>query len=190
VDIAGEYRISASQQAVWEALNNPDVLKLCIPGCQSLTVRSDTDIDAVIVAQLGPVKSTFAAQIRLADLNPPHRYTLAGEGKSGVAGFGRGQAHVALVEEQGVTILRYQADFKLGGKLAQIGSRLLEGAMRKLVDEFFLAFALQLDRSAQRGASATAESVPGKSRLPLILGSALVILVLLWWLMRRRLQLP
>jgi uncharacterized protein len=142
--LEGEYRIAAPRQRVWDALNNPVVLQACIPGCQELVLVSPSEIDTRILAQLGPVKSVFATRITLTDLQPPERYTLSGEGKGAAAGFGRGQAIVSLREEQAATVLCYTAEIKVGGKLAQIGSRLIEGAARKLTDEFFGQFAQQL----------------------------------------------
>ncbi len=147
--IQGEYRIAASRDAVWAALNDAAVLQACIPGCEELNKVSDTEIDAKINAQLGPVRSVFATKIALAELNPPVSYTLSGEGK-GVAGFGKGSAKVELTEDGAATILRYSADLKLGGKLAQVGSRLLEAATRQLADQFFDAFAKRLDSGATR----------------------------------------
>jgi carbon monoxide dehydrogenase subunit G len=158
--IQGEYRIAASREAVWAALNDPEVLKACIPGCEELTKLSDTEIDAKINAQLGPVRSTFATKIALADMNPPVSYTLSGEGK-GVAGFGKGSAKVELSEDDAVTVLRYSADMKLGGKLAQVGSRLLEAATRQMADQFFDAFAKRLDSGATRTEAAPAEATTG-----------------------------
>lgn len=155
--IQGEYRIAASREAVWAALNDAAVLQACIPGCEELTKVSDTEIDAKINAQLGPVRSVFATKIALADLNPPISYTLSGEGK-GVAGFGKGSAKVELAEDGAATILRYSADLKLGGKLAQVGSRLLEAATRQLADQFFDAFAKRLDSGATRAAAPPAEA--------------------------------
>jgi uncharacterized protein len=185
MNISGEYRIQAPRQQVWEALNDATVLKDCIPGCQSLTKLSATDIEASILAQLGPVRSLFAAQIKLADLNPPHGYTLSGEGKSGAAGFGRGEARVILTEVPGATLLQYTADLKLGGKLAQIGSRLLEGATQKLADEFFQRFSTRLDSAAQRTAPAS-DSPPTRLPLAWLAAAALLIVALAWWLQADR----
>jgi len=140
VQIRGEHRLNAAREAVWLALNDPDVLRVCIPGCQSLHRVSETVIEATVAAQLGPVRAPFATRIELKDLDPPRAYTLVGEGKS-AAGFGRGETRVTLEETDGTTTLRYVAELKLGGKLAQVGARLLDGATRKLADEFFSEFA-------------------------------------------------
>lgn len=153
--IQGEYRIAASREAVWTALNDPEVLKACIPGCEELQKLSETEIDARIHAALGPVRSVFATRIQLTEIDAPSGYTLTGEGK-GAAGFGKGSARVELTEDAGATVLRYSADMRLGGKLAQVGSRLLEGATRQLADQFFDAFAKRLDAGATKQAE-----VPG-----------------------------
>jgi carbon monoxide dehydrogenase subunit G len=154
--IEGEYRIAARREAVWAALNDVEVLRACIPGCEELVQRTATEIDGRIQAQLGPVKAGFATRITLSDIRPPEGYTLSGEGKAGV-GFGRGAAKVDLIDDAGATILKYSATMQLGGKLAQVGSRLVEGATRQLADQFFDAFAKRLDAGATR---AEAEAPP------------------------------
>jgi hypothetical protein len=141
MDIRGEYRLNAPRQAVWQALNDPAVLRECIPGCQKLERISDTQIEATIAAQIGPVKAPFGTRIELKDLDPPRGYTLVGEGKSSAAGFGRGEARVTLEEAGEITTLSYVAELKLGGKLAQVGARLVEGATRQLAEQFFARFA-------------------------------------------------
>jgi carbon monoxide dehydrogenase subunit G len=144
VAIQGEYKIAAPRAQVWAALNDPEVLQACIPGCEELIKQSDTQIEAKITAQLGPIRSKFATLITLSDLNPPEGYTLSGEGK-GVAGFGRGSAKVSLTEADGGTVLRYDAQLSVGGKLAQVGSRLVEAATRSYADQFFDRFAERLN---------------------------------------------
>jgi carbon monoxide dehydrogenase subunit G len=145
--IQGEYTIEAPRAAVWQALNDPAVLKACIPGCESMTKSSDTAIEAKITAQIGPIRSSFASHIVLSDVDPPSGYTLTAEGK-GVAGFGRGTARVSLVELGGRTVLTYDAQMTIGGKLAQVGSRLVESATRSYADQFFAAFAQQFPGAA------------------------------------------
>jgi carbon monoxide dehydrogenase subunit G len=145
--IHGEYTIDAAREAVWQALNDIVVLKACIPGCESMTRSSETEIDARISAQIGPIRSSFSTHIVLSDITPPSGYTLSAEGK-GVAGFGRGTAKVSLAElglaELGArTVLTYDAQITVGGKLAQVGSRLVESATRSYADQFFAAFAGQ-----------------------------------------------
>jgi len=140
--IQGEYTIEAPREAVWLALNDPVVLKACIPGCESMNKTSESEIDAKISAQIGPIRSSFATHITLSDIDPPSGYTLNAEGK-GVAGFGRGTAKVSLAESGGRTVLTYDAQISIGGKLAQVGSRLVESATRSYSDQFFEAFARQ-----------------------------------------------
>ena len=141
MDINGEFNIPASRQRVWEALNDPDVLAQCIPGCESIERQSDTELLAKMIAKIGPVKARFESHIRLSNLNPPESYTISGEGKGGPAGFGKGSAEVTLAEIDDMTTLHYVATLQVGGKLAQIGSRLVGGAARKIANDFFGKFA-------------------------------------------------
>jgi len=175
VAIQGEYKIAASREQVWAALNDPEVLQACIPGCEELTKQSDTQIDAKITAQLGPIRSKFATQILLSDLNPPSGYTLSGEGK-GVAGFGRGSAKVALIDSEGGTLLRYDAQLTVGGKLAQVGSRLVETATRSYADQFFERFA---ERCNAGNAPDGAAAAPSEEAA----GTATAAGALRWWLL-------
>jgi len=140
MDINGEFDIPVNRQQVWEALNDLQVLAQCIPGCESIERESDTEMLAKMVAKIGPVKARFESRIRLSNINPPESYTISGEGKGGPAGFGKGSAEVALAETDGNTILRYTATLQVGGKLAQIGSRLVGGAARKIASDFFGKF--------------------------------------------------
>ena len=141
MEMSGEYRIPASRETVWQALNDPDVLRACIPGCQELERTSDTGFAATVKAKVGPVSATFKGEVEIGDIDPPAGYRIQGEGKGGVAGFAKGGANVRLAEDGGETILTYDADAKVGGKLAQIGSRLIAGTARKLADQFFGNFA-------------------------------------------------
>ena len=139
--IEGEERIEAPLQKVWEALNDPAVLKACIPGCQSLEKKSDTELAATVVLKVGPIKATFAGEVTLNNLNPPHSYTIAGEGKGGIAGFAKGGADVKLTADgPNATILNYAAKADVGGKIAQLGSRLIESTSKKLAGQFFSTF--------------------------------------------------
>ena len=139
--IEGEERISAPVQKVWEALNDPAVLKECIPGCQSLEMKSDTEMAATVVLKVGPIKATFAGEVTLKNLKPPHSYTIAGEGKGGIAGFAKGGADVVLTEDgPNATVLKYAARADVGGKIAQLGSRLIESTSKKLAGQFFSSF--------------------------------------------------
>jgi uncharacterized protein len=141
MEMNGEYRIAADRETVWKALNDPVALKACIPGCQELEKTSDTSFTATVKAKIGPVSAKFKGEVELQDLNPPAGYKIVGEGKGGIAGFAKGGATVDLVADGADTILTYNAEAKIGGKLAQIGSRLVAGAAKKLADEFFGNFA-------------------------------------------------
>jgi len=135
--LSDEKRIAAPRDAVWAGLNDPEILKASIPGCDSLEKTSDTGFEAVVRAKVGPVKAKFKGSVELSDLNPPESYRISGEGKGGAAGFAKGGATVTLVEDGDGTILKYDVDADVGGKLAQIGGRLLEGTTKKLAGEFF-----------------------------------------------------
>ncbi len=141
MEIKGGYKIAAPRQAVWEALNDPAVLKKCLPGCEKINKVSDTAFTASIKAKIGPVSAKFEGAVTLEDLDPPNGYRIVGEGKGGVAGFAKGGAKVSLSDDGGATVLMYDADAKVGGKLAQIGSRLVAGSVRKMADDFFRKFA-------------------------------------------------
>jgi carbon monoxide dehydrogenase subunit G len=139
--IEGEERIAAPLQKVWEALNDPAILKETIPGCQSLEKKSDTEMAATVVLKIGPIKATFNGEVTLKNLNPPHSYTIQGEGKGGIAGFAKGGADVTLTADgPGTTVLKYAAKADVGGKIAQLGSRLIESTSKKLAGQFFTTF--------------------------------------------------
>ncbi len=140
MDLAGEYRIEAPRDAVWQALNDADVLKQCIPGCQEIEKESDTAFNARVKSKIGPVSATFKGKVTLSELDPPNGYTISGEGQGGVAGFAKGGARVSLEEDGAATMLRYTADGQVGGKLAQVGARLVEGTAKKVADDFFTRF--------------------------------------------------
>ncbi|MEM7379180.1 MAG: carbon monoxide dehydrogenase subunit G [Pseudomonadota bacterium] len=137
MEIVGERVIKAPRQAVWAALNDPEVLKACIMGCEAITQQSETELNATVVARFGPVKATFNADITLEDLNPPVSYRLVGQGQGGIAGFAKGGAAITLDEVDEGTLLRYNADMAIGGKLAQVGSRLVGSTTKKLIASFF-----------------------------------------------------
>jgi uncharacterized protein len=144
MEMTGEYRIPAPRQRVWEALNDPAVLKACIPGCKQLEKTSDTDFTAIIATKVGPVSATFRGSVNLTELDPPNGYTLTGQGQGGAAGFARMGARVSLKDESDDTLLAYSAKADVGGKLASVGSRLVQTVARKNADDFFSAFARQL----------------------------------------------
>ena len=147
--IEGEERIEAPIDKVWEALNDPEVLKACIPGCESLEMKSETELEAVVTLKIGPIKAKFNGEVRLENLNPPHSYTITGEGKGGVAGFAKGGADVRLAEDgPDATILSYEAKADVGGKIAQLGSRLIASTSKKLAGQFFSEFNAQVSGEA------------------------------------------
>jgi len=138
--MTGEYQLPASQQAVWEKLNDPAVLKACIPGCQELNRTGDNGFQAVATIKIGPVKATFKGAVTLSDIDPPNGYKISGQGEGGVAGFAKGGAVVKLAPKDGGTLLTYNVEAQIGGKLAQLGQRLVNGAAKKVADDFFQNF--------------------------------------------------
>ncbi|NUB24575.1 SRPBCC family protein [Azospirillum brasilense] len=141
MDMSGSQRITAPRDKVWAALNDPDILRQCIPGCEEVQKTSDTEFTAKVVAKVGPVSAKFSGKVTLSDLDPPNGYTISGEGSGGAAGFGKGGAKVSLEPDgEAATILTYTAHATVGGKLAQIGSRLVDATARKMADDFFNRF--------------------------------------------------
>jgi hypothetical protein len=137
MQMTGEYRIEAPRKTVWAALVDPEVLKRCIPGCEELEQTSESEFTAKVKAKVGPVSTKFAGAVSLSDLNPPESYRISGEGKGGAAGFAKGGATVTLAEDGGATMLAYEIEAQVGGKLAQIGQRLIAGTAKKMADDFF-----------------------------------------------------
>jgi uncharacterized protein len=139
--MTGEVQLTAPRETVWQKLNDPEVLKQCIPGCESLELIGDHEFQAVAVNKVGPVKARFKGKVRLTDLDPPNGYKISGEGDGGVAGFAKGGAEVKLTPKDAGTLLTYTVEAQIGGKLAQLGQRLVNGAAKKMADEFFVKFA-------------------------------------------------
>jgi len=137
----GEYELAVPPQAVWEKLNDAATLKACIPGCEQLDKTSDTEFQAVATVKIGPVKAKFKGRVTLSDLDPHNGYKISGQGDGGVAGFAKGGATVKLTPKNGGTLLAYNVDAQIGGKLAQLGQRLVNGAAKKIADDFFANFA-------------------------------------------------
>ncbi len=156
MDATGEHRLAMAREAVWAALMDPAVLKGCIPGCQTLERTAPDAYRARIAVVIGPVRAAFDTDLTLSDLNPPESYRLTGSGRGGAVGFGQGHADVRLeAPEPGVTLLHYAAAFQVGGRLAQLGSRLVQAATKKLADDFFAAFVAEVERNV-----AVVESAP------------------------------
>jgi carbon monoxide dehydrogenase subunit G len=147
--MSGEYELPAPRETVWRMLNDPDVLKACIPGCEELERVSDNEFRAVATTKIGPVKARFKGKVRLTDLDPPNGYRISGEGEGGVAGFAKGGATVALAPKDGGTVLSYNVEAQIGGKLAQLGQRLVNGAAKKMADDFFERFRTAVSAPAQ-----------------------------------------
>ena len=160
MEMTGEQRVAAGRDEVWAALNDPAVLKACIPGCESIDKQSDSDYKIVMLAAVGPIKARFNGKLSIQDADPPKGYALVFEGSGGAAGFGKGQASVALAEEAaGVTILSYKASAQVSGKLAQVGSRLIDGVARKMAGDFFGRFNARFaEDGGQDGAPGDAEA--------------------------------
>jgi carbon monoxide dehydrogenase subunit G len=147
MDMTGERLIPAPRAAVWDALNDVDVLKASIPGCQEITKHSDTELSAKVGLKIGPVSATFTGKVQLSDLDPPNGYTIGGEGNGGVAGFAKGGAKVRLAEAEGnATRLSYDVSAQVGGKIAQLGARLIDSTSKQLADQFFDRFSAEVTR--------------------------------------------
>ena len=191
MDMTGQYRIPAPRERVWAALNDPATLQASLPGCQSLDKVSDREFAAIVVAKVGPVRAKFNGNVMLSNLNPPESYTISGEGKGGAAGFAKGGADVRLIEEGEVTVLTYTAKADVGGKLAQLGSRLIDGTAKKMADQFFDNFSKQVagppPAPAPEAAPEAAAPAPAESLLHnkfVWAAAAIVILMILVLLFR------
>ena len=160
MDLTGEYIIPATRQEVWDALNDADVLKVCVPGCDEMEKVSDTEFSAKITAKIGAVRAKLKGKVELSDIDAPNGYTMTGSGQGGIAGFAKGGAKVALSDAPGGgTVLKYEARAELGGKLAAVGSRVIQGVAKKMADDFFGAFARHLSGEVEEAPAATAKTV-------------------------------
>jgi carbon monoxide dehydrogenase subunit G len=157
MDMTGERRIPAPRQTVWDALNNPEVLKASIPGCESLEKTSDHEMTARAAVKVGPISARFNGKVQLSDINAPSSYTISGEGQGGVAGFAKGGAKVALADEGPATLLSYQVNAQVGGKLAQLGGRLIDATAKQMADAFFDRFSKQVEAMAPAPVESRAE---------------------------------
>ena len=158
MEMKGEFRIAASREKVWDALNDPEILKQCIAGCEELDKTSDTEFTARVHTRVGPVSAKFTGKVELSEIDPPNGYRISGEGQGGVAGFAKGGAAVKLAEDGDATVLTYEANATVGGKLAQIGSRLIDATARKMADEFFGKFAEAVGGPAEAAETAETET--------------------------------
>ena len=165
MDLSGEYRIPAPRQTVWDALNDPEVLKASIAGCEELERNEEGGFTAKVRAKVGPVSARFAGKVSIVDPDPPKGYRIEGEGTGGAAGFAKGGANVTLAEDGGETVLTYEANASVGGKLAQIGSRLIDGTAKKMADDFFAKFSeIVAERASAAGpADAPATEAAGEA---------------------------
>jgi carbon monoxide dehydrogenase subunit G len=168
MDITGEYRIPAPRSAVWAALNDPEMLKACIPGCEEMEKKSDTRFTVKVTTRIGAVNARFSGNVELSDIDAPNAYTISGHGQGGVAGFAKGGARVTLADvSAGGTLLRYQAKAELGGKLAAVGSRMLQGVAKNMADKFFGAFVARLGGvPAEPAAAAVAAALGAQATAP------------------------
>jgi len=148
MELSEEIRIKAPREVVYAGLNDPEVLKACIPGCEELIQTSENELEAKVVLKIGPVKARFGGQVTLDRSNAPGGFTLTGEGKGGAAGFAKGGAEVTLIEDGDETVMNYTAKAEVGGKIAQLGSRLIQGTAKKLSAKFFASFAEEMQASA------------------------------------------
>jgi len=165
MQMSGEYRIPAPRQAVWDALNDPEILKQCIPGCEELVRNGENGFNAKVVAKVGPVRAKFGGTVELSDIDPPNGYTISGQGQGGAAGFAKGGAAVKLAEDGEDTVLSYTVDASVGGKLAQIGSRLIDATSKKMADDFFSRLA-EVVAGPAAAEAAPLPAAPEAGRLP------------------------
>jgi carbon monoxide dehydrogenase subunit G len=166
MDMTGERQIPAPREKVWAALNDPEILKACIPGCESLEKTSDTDMKATASVKIGPIAAKFTGKVQLSDLDPPNGYTISGEGQGGVAGFAKGGAKVGLAEAAGGTLLSYVVNAQVGGKIAQLGARLIDATAKQMADMFFDRFSAALSPPVVADAGVAAPVVAASAAPP------------------------
>ncbi len=199
MQLTGTERIQAPRAAVWQALNNPEILKDCIPGCESIELLSPTEMKARVGLRLGPIKANFEGRVTLSDIDPPNGYTISGEGSGGPAGGAKGSAKVKLSEDQGATLLNYSVESQVSGKIAQLGARLIDATAQKLAGDFFGKFGALvgggIPAAPHSGAPEPATTVAPAATTPatttgaspqmshwrwFAVGAALIAAVLLW----------
>jgi carbon monoxide dehydrogenase subunit G len=183
MEMTGTRVVPATVEATWTALNDPETLKACIPGCESLERSAENELRAAMTARVGPVSASFAGLIRLSDIVPSRSYTIRFEGQGGAAGFASGEAHVTLAAQDGGTRIDYTVKAQVGGKLAQIGSRLVDGAAAKIADDFFARFAERLTPSEAKVVQPAAASTSRSLWIRLALTVAIIVGIALYWLL-------
>lgn len=187
MELTNSRTVPASVETTWAALNDPETLKACIPGCESIERTGENELKAAVTARVGPVSARFTGLLRLSDIVPSKSYTIHFEGQGGAAGFANGEARVALAGQDGGTRIDYTAKAQVGGKLAQVGSRLIDGAAAKLADDFFARFAERLTPAA-----AAAPTVPAPQAaqawkrmwIRLALAAAIILVIFVYWLIQ------
>jgi len=168
MDMSGERRLAAPRQAVWEALNDPDVLKACIPGCDKLEKTSDTEMTATVAVKIGPISARFGGKVTLSDIDAPNSYTISGEGQGGVAGFGKGGAAIRLQDaDGGGTLLTYDVKAQVGGKIAQLGARLIDATAKQMADTFFDRFATKVAMPVASAETSPSAAMPEAAPEPI-----------------------
>jgi uncharacterized protein len=178
MELAGQRRLPVDRDTAWKALNDPEILKACIPGCESIEKVSDDDYSVTVVTVLGPVRAKFRGRLRLENVAAPERYTLRFEGEGGAAGFAKGSADVTLTAKDGGTILDYKVNAQVAGRVAQVGSRLIDSAAMKLADDFFAAFEKTVSGTISERKKAVPDAVSARFTPLQIVFVALILVVL------------
>ena len=188
MEMTGDQLIPLKQTEVWRGLNDPEILKACIAGCETIEKTAENEYRIVMTASVGPVKAKFSGKLALSDLDPPNSYSIAFEGSGGAAGFAKGGAEVKLSDENGSTRLNYSAKANIGGKLAQIGSRLVDGVAQKMANDFFVKFSAVMGNPADAATAADSGGTNGATAEeaelfnPIwIVGGTLVVMLVIWW---------
>ena len=178
MELKSEYKINASRETVFAALNDPEILRQCIPGCESLEKESDSEMSATVALKIGPVKAKFKGKVELSNLVPPESYSIAGEGAGGAAGYAKGGAHVKLVEDDAGTLLQYEVEADVGGRLAQLGGRLIDSTARTLSGKFFQRFGELVESEDETGApEPQPETAPSGGKKWIWIAAGIAILI-------------
>ena len=183
MEMHGEHQISADRRTVWDALNEPSVLKDCLEGCESFDKKSESDFEAIVKTKVGPIKMTFSFSIKMSDIDPPNSYTLSGEGNGGASGYAKGSVKVVLTESNNITVLSYTVDASLRGKIGQMGSRVVDSVASRMADNFFKNLTSIVNERAstitEPPSSTKTTTEQHKSYLPrLLLGAVIVALII------------